>query len=86
MTELAWTSDEGEVVFTIVRDCVDVERHLAELFLTDPSMTPSLAACMAAHYAMSDVLPDALFSTEYDPAIVVAVDEAPEAAMVDCGG
>jgi len=83
LTQMVWSPDERDLVFAAVEQCVDLEDQLTELFVVDGA-DPEFAACVAELYAASDVLPEALFSTEPDADLDGRIDAALRSAVADC--
>jgi hypothetical protein len=81
---LDWTVGERDMVFGSMRQCVDIHAQLVAVFSSDSSVDSDVAECVATAYEQSDVLPDALFSTEPDPALSQRVDKTIGEAFNAC--
>lgn len=84
LTGLPWTDTERAKVFVSVRDCVDLESQLTELFAGDPSLSTEQARCLAQSYLESEVFREALFSTMPDQDLNARVDAELAAAFESC--
>jgi hypothetical protein len=84
LTGLAWTTAERNKVLATLRDCVDLESQLTELFAADPSLTAGQATCLAKSYLGSKVFPEALFSTMPDEDLNARIDAELAATFESC--
>jgi hypothetical protein len=84
LTKLPFSGAEREIVFDVLRACVDLADQVAETIGRDAGLPEDVASCIGERYVATDVFREALLSPDFDPALNDRVEAALAEAMTAC--